>query len=281
MTINKEIFITGLARDCAHSLPSLLTQLETLSTLFARYHFIILENDSLDDTKTVLNAFKAKHTEAIIEYHDKIAKRHPKRTDRLAFLRNRILDIATERCNDPDNAYFLMLDLDGANNLIDAERIAHHVRQDDGSWSALFANQSEDYYDLWALRHPELCPYDIWEMVRERPKGMEKAEAIETFITSIRFNLPKDRGLIEVESAFGGLGLYLMSAIKGCRYLGLDDAGNEVCDHVALNREIIAKGGKLYIDCALINAQGTQDHAPPKSRLQKRISAVRSFFQQI
>ncbi|SNY93813.1 hypothetical protein SAMN04515647_4134 [Cohaesibacter sp. ES.047] len=276
--LDKEIVIAGLARDCAHSLPGLLAQLEALADRFEKSHFIFLENDSLDDTKAVLSAFAACHDNATIEFHDRIGRKHPKRTDRLAQLRNRIIEIATDKTTNLDDAYLLLLDMDGANSTIDKDRITGYVEGDDGSWAGLFANQKTDYCDLWALRHPELCPYDIWKKVRNRPADMDKREAIDTYITAIRFTLPEDRGLIEVESAFGGLGLYRLSALEGCRYIGLDADGNEICEHVAFNHQIGEKRGKLYIDSGLINALGTEAHAPAKTKWQKKRDKFRLFL---
>ncbi|WP_319529135.1 hypothetical protein [uncultured Cohaesibacter sp.] len=276
--INKELVIAGLARDCAHSLPNLFSQLEALAERFDKSHFIFLENDSLDTTKAILRAFDISHTNATIEFHDRIGRKHPLRTDRLAFLRNRIVEIASEVIDDPQNAYLLLLDMDGANSTIDIDRIAGYAKDDRGNWAGLFANQKTDYCDLWALRHPDLCPYDIWEKVRNRPEGMEKREAIDTYITTLRFTLPEDRGLVEVESAFGGLGIYRFSALEGCRYIGLDKDGNEICEHVAFNRQIREKGGKLFIDAGLINALGTEAHAPPKTKWQKKRDKLRLFL---
>ena len=281
MTIEKELIIAGLARDCAHSLPQLLPQLDQLADRFANHHFILLENDSLDGTKELLKTCAEGRTNWHIENHDHITKRHPKRTDRLAFLRNRTIDIATNIVEQLGDAYLLLLDLDGANTLIDQDRIAHHVITDDHSWTGLFANQRQAYYDLWALRHPDYCPDDIWKKVRERPASMSKSEAIETFITAIRFTIPEQAGLIEVDSAFGGMGLYRLSALANCRYVGLDAQGEEICEHVSFNADIRAKGGRLFIDAALINAQGNEPHAPQKSKWQKKKDKLRLFFRQV
>ncbi|MHA7775266.1 hypothetical protein [Roseibium sp. M-1] len=272
----KHIVIAGLVRDCAHSLPFLLNNLEKLAERFNESSFIFIENDSVDKSKRILSEFARARTNCFVEHYDNICKVHAKRTDRLAVLRNRILEIADQLTKDPDDTFLLLLDLDGVNKEIDADRISKYVFEDTEDWAGLFANQRLDYYDLWALRHPNYCSYDIWEKVRNRPKSMSKDEAIKTFITSIRFSLPEDGGFIEVESAFGGMGLYRFAAIKGCKYVGLDDNGNQICEHVAFNAEVRARGGKLYIDCGWINSNGTELHTPDKSILSRKLERFMS-----
>lgn len=267
--IDKEIVIAGLARDCAHSLPRLLPMLEELADRFSRSHFIFLENDSLDRTKEVFKAFARQHPSCYFESLDGIGRTYRKRTARLAYLRNAVLERAEVCVADPQHAFLLLLDLDDVNSTVSVDYLVNLVENDTGDWAGLFANQADRYYDLWALRHARLCPYDVWRKVRERPKEMSPEDAVARFITAISFSLPPDQGRVEVESAFGGLGLYRLSAISGCRYLGLGDDGHEVCEHVAFNEAVRLRGGRLFIDCALINARGTEVHAPPKTRWQK------------
>jgi len=275
MTSNKDLIIAGLARDCAHSLPGLLEQLSALADHFETSRFIFLENDSLDETKAVLRNFATSRLDVHIEFFDAIGRQHPKRTDRLAFLRNTILQIAFSVAPNPHNSYLMLLDMDGAITQIDTDRIVNHIQNADGSWAGLFANQLDYYYDLWALRHPTYCPYDIWQKVRDRPKGMDKKQAIATYITPLHFSLDPDQGMIEVESAFGGLGIYQLSALQDCLYIGLDREGNEICEHVALNRTIRSNGGKLFIDAGLITGTGHEPHAPAKSKIKKIYDKIR------
>ncbi|MBP2549329.1 hypothetical protein J2858_002252 [Neorhizobium galegae] len=215
--IDKEIVIAGLARDCAHSLPRLLPVLEELAERFSRSHFIFLENDSLDRTKEVLKAFAKQHPSCYFDSLDGIGRIYRRRTARLAYLRNAILQRAEACVADPQHAFLLLLDLDDVNSTVTVDYLLNLVENDTGDWAGLFANQADNYYDLWALRHARLCPGDVWKKVRERPKEMSREDAVARFVTALSFSLPPDQGRVEVESAFGGLGLYRFSAISGCR----------------------------------------------------------------
>ncbi|TPW29788.1 hypothetical protein FJU08_13380 [Martelella alba] len=268
----QELVIAGLARDCAHSLVTLLPKLTALSAQFARSHFIFLENSSVDDTRRILTQFAQVQQNCIFKTYPLVDARYWKRSDRVAHLRNRLMNLAEKTVTNPENAYYLQLDLDDVNAELDIDYIAQRIKSDDHSWAGLFPNQPGFYYDLWALRHPEYCPYDIWERIRRRPADMSREEAYKRFVTDNTLQLPRDKGLVEVWSAFGGLGIYRFTTIRGLRYRGLAADGREICEHVPFNAAVRERGGRLFIDCAMVNHWGPITHEPPHSPEQKKRS---------
>lgn len=279
-TIDKHLIVAGLARNCAHSLPRLLKASKKLSKRFRFSDFIFLENDSTDRSKDILRKFAKRNKNCHIEFHDNIGAEYARRTERLAFLRNRLIEIAQRETSNESDTFLLLLDLDGVNKHFDVNRIASFVEKYNGDWAGLFPTQSLNYYDLWALRHPIYCPYNITERIRNRPKDMSSQQAVNHYFKSLKFTLPKDLGLVEVESAFGGMGLYKLSAVRGCIYVGLDDDGYEICEHVAFNTSIRENGGKLFIDSGWINSDGAGSHlTAKKSSVHRRIDRKISKFQ--
>ena len=270
-----EIIISGLVRDCARSLPRLLKSFVKLGRKLPAWRYIFIENGSVDGSREILNAFHARHGNGQLLALDGLEAEFPQRTHRLAHLRNMTHDLLFDRLGSTDGKYLLLLDMDGANSWVDTHRIARLVRHDDGSWAGIFANQSRNYYDLWSLRHPVYGPTDVWKEVRERPAGMTHEEAVDAFVKARRFSLPPDMGRIRVDSAFGGLGLYRLADITGCRYVGLDEEGEEICEHVDFHRDVRRRGGRLYIDTALINGSGVQPHDYEPSRFKLTKQAVR------
>jgi hypothetical protein len=77
---------------------------------------------------------------------------------------------------------------------------------------------------------------------------------------------------IEVESAFGGLAIYRREALLEGRYNGVRD-GEGICEHVPLHAELRAKGRRIFINPALINANRT-DHS---GRVQLRVRLRREI----
>ncbi|WP_176083283.1 hypothetical protein [Martelella sp. HB161492] len=276
-----ELVIAGLARDCAHSLTSLLPKLAALAARFERSHFIFLENSSVDDTKRILSQFAQVQPHCIFKSFRLIEVRHWKRCDRLAFLRNHLVSLAEKAVELPESAYYLLLDLDDVNSEIDIDYLTHLIETDDGSWAGLFANQPDAYYDLWALRHPTICPTDVWKNRASAVPGKGSKQAAMPNIDSICFSLPRDHGRLEVESAFGGLALYRFSAIRGCLYIGMDEDNDQICEHVAFNKMICANGGRLFIDSALVNHSSLAEHAPPHTERQRRTLRWRKKYMRL
>lgn len=250
------VVFAGLARDVAAFLPRHFETLSAIGAGLSDWGYCFLENDSRDATAALLDQFGARHRRGLIGHEPSLLKQHPRRTARLAALRNTIIErvLAEPRLAGMD--FLLLMDLDAVNSDLDPEEILRRIAEPERDWAALFANQQPFYYDIWALRHPTWSPDDCWERVRKRPFWMSKARAKAQFINARAIALDPAGPRIEVESAFGGLGLYDMRFIRAVgagAYRGLDARGAEICEHVAFHAAIRAAGGRLMIDPALIN----------------------------
>ena len=190
-----------------------------------------------------------------------------RRTDRLATLRNFYL-LEMRRRIEAGRRFDLMIvfDFDGVNGNFDLlpDIICNAIAAAPNDWGALFANQRDAYYDIWALRHPKWCPDDCWQQVRKAtrfvPRPLRRratAAAIERYVGMRQVRIHPGESPIAVHSAFGGLGIYKVPVLDGAWYYGRDGAGNEVCEHVAFHSCIRRRGAKLYIAPELPN------HAPP------------------
>ena len=128
-------------------------------------------------------------------------------------------------------------------------------------WDACFANQSKAYYDIWALRHKTWCPNDCWQTYRFlQSNGVGKFSALEAAVYSRMISINHNKDPIEVDSAFGGLGIYKKSAILLGEYVGIDGNNEEICEHVQLHKFISDKNMRLYIVPSLINC-GWNEHS--------------------
>lgn len=74
---------------------------------------------------------------------------------------------------------------------------------------------------------------------------------------------------IEVESAFGGLDIYVKNALISAEYKGLSPNGEEFCEHVNLHSTSREQGFRLYIVPSLVNG-GLNNHSK-NVRLKVRI----------
>lgn len=262
------IFV-GLARDCARDLPAALRNLTTMAACFARAAFVFAENDSVDGTAELLKDFAARIGEARILTFAGLDKRLPQSTRRLAFLRNQCLSAIRADARMKASDYMIVADLDEATSEpIDRsafrEALAFLAAEPD--CAGVFANCHGPYYDLWALRHAALCPGDVWEEAFDYAllHGVDDAAAYAATVARRLLTIAPTDPPLAVASAFGGLGIYKLRSVRDAAYKGfkpktiLENGRRraikwQVCEHVAFNEAIGARGGRLFILPSLVN----------------------------
>jgi hypothetical protein len=252
----------ALARQSAATLPSTLARIQELRECFDRSSVLLITNDSTDATPDILRRWKASSQGVEVLCLDGLAVSIKARTDRLAAARN--LGLYHLRQAIESGRRFdvmVVIDTDGINSqLVTGEAFLKAVASAPQDWVAVFGNQRQAYYDIWALRHRTWCPNDCWQDVQRaaqcypRPfRGRAIAKAARRFIGERQVRIPPDNAPISVDSAFGGIGIYKSDALCGVWYSSRDEAGREVCEHVSLNLRLRKAGGKLYILPALLN----------------------------
>jgi hypothetical protein len=150
-----------------------------------------------------------------------------------------------------------------------------HARAD---VSAIFPNQIGTYYDLWALRHKIMCPGDVWEDMLDYTlaHSCDDQAAYDAIFAPRVFGLEPDAPPLEVESAFGGMGIYRLADVlrNPNPYLGdkvkVFRKGNwcsvarwQQCEHVHFNAGLRQLGGRLYVLPSLINGVHPSRSFPP------------------
>lgn len=244
----------GCAYNCAPYLPEVRANIERMGSLFETWKVVVSENSSTDGTRDILTSWD--RTEVLVLDH---LGAEPARTLRIAAARNAYLDRVRAALADFD--LLIMLDCDDVNVEpldIGAVKAAISFLQQDDSRGAVFANQRGIYYDMWALRHPPRVPGDVWEeaLVYAETHGVSDLEAFNQTVRKRMFTLPADTPAIEVQSAFGGLGIYRLGAALAGHYCGERTSGGrrlQVCEHVSFHADLRRNGWKLFIYPALLN----------------------------
>ena len=184
----------------------------------------MIENNSRDRTKDMLNDWGRGQGRFQLENSRRPGCTGSSTTARLAIARNRYLDIV--RNSDlRDFDYLVVMDLDNVcQRPVDTDAFVEAVGylNSDPSYAGVFANQDSFYYDLWALRHAELCPSDVWMdiLAYAMTNGVSDDEAFDQVFRPRVFSLPKAAAPVAVDSAFGGLGIYKMPAALAGAYRG-------------------------------------------------------------
>lgn len=244
----------GPVRNCAPFLHDVMKNIDRMGSLFKSYSCVFVESDSNDSSLEILKGYAESNPNIHVITLGQLEPQIFSRTIRIATARNAAINFCEANgLMDSHDFYFQMCVDDVSAQEIDLEGILSCFKHDLDSWDVMTANQNT-YYDLWTLRKEGWLDYDCWYEVQRRPPYMSLEDAKAIFVGSRFIKIPKNYGLIEVDSAHGGLSIYKTSIAKGCRYKGFNEETNfEESDIVEFCRNVKAKGGKIYINSELIN----------------------------
>jgi hypothetical protein len=258
--LDYRIFIAGLARNCADRISASLERLEEISRSFSAADFVFVTNDNADATQSVLSQWVTNHQNGCLIELDGAVKALPNGLERIAFARNSyLLEMRRRICAGSQFDLLLVADLDGPNHdLISGEAFEAAIATAPKDWGALFPNQKQAYYDLFALRHPKWCPNDCWADVDSAVtfpfRNLKKRAAIRRYVHERQVQIEPSEPPILVHSAFGGLGIYKTSYLNNAWYSAGMETGRPRCEHVNFHHILRHNGAQLYILPALLNS---------------------------
>ena len=257
------VCIAGAAKNIIKDIDNSLKKLEEIKSIFHESSIIIIAEDhSSDGTKEYL---KSQTNRIIYLDLDNKINVEDNRTTKLAQIRNSIMEYIHSNYSTYD--YIILSDLDNVLSVLKPEHIQKYVFSFPNSdWDAIFPNALGKYYDIWALKSEALgISFDCWDyfnhlLQNEVAHHVAKYLAVKKYQTIIK---PENK-LIPVESAFGGLGIYKLSATRNCYYNGETNmceckhlfkydisslpCRKDTCEHRSFHKDMIEKNGaKLFI----------------------------------
>lgn len=254
------IAVVGTIRNCERTVEAEYKRLKEVLSDFKQVRFFVVESDSEDQSVNKLESLKS--SDELFDYVSlgSLKKTIHQRTARISFCRNKYIE---ELQNNPkyiSTDYVLVVDFDGVLNLLSKEGVLSCW--DFEGWDVCTANQKDRYYDVWALRHPLWSPNDCWKEYDFLRKELKKKStvALRKAVRSRQLHVPKSSKPIEVESAFGGAGVYKKKAIIGSQYVGLDEHGDEMCEHVSFHSKMRENGFRIFINPKFINGTAPKEH---------------------
>jgi hypothetical protein len=213
MVIDTNVIICGVIKNVGNKLINNIEHAIKTGQNFKTYKIVIYENNSTDNTKSILNTYVSnpnikiisedvidcnlKQNNKIWAYTEVTGSNHSCRMEHISNARNKIID----EINKPDYdnySYVIMIDLDS--NGWEINGIINSFNQSP-SWDAIFAN-STPHYDYYALRTtffafgPEIIGEPFWNLPT--------------------YNFTEE--LVPVYSAFNGIGIYKKSIFFKYRY---------------------------------------------------------------
>jgi len=229
--------------------------MNNLCDLAKDYYIVILENDSKDNSKQILNTWAKERKNVHISLNDYNTITIPEkqstvnpafsihRIEKMAKYRNYYLDYIDSKNLQGD--YVIVVDMDVYKIYIEGIILSFALNCE---WDALTANGTsrapssffrKRYYDTYALIE---C-------------GQENVPQTENSIKAAQYKwafLKRDIPPVRVASAFGGLAIYKRKAIVNCRYGVLKNEDEKVeckTEHFFLYSQMKENGfDKIYIN---------------------------------
>ena len=230
-----------------------LNALYKSKVLFNTFKMVIYENDSHDKTLDLINSFKnnlanedihiiSEKTPISCYTNNNYFNSYYIRPINISHGRNKLIEYIETHYSNYD--IMIMIDLDNVSCIFDHTKL-HLLFKHLDSFDAITGNSMGKYYDIWALRINE----DIWDdnihgKLWKSPLNFdcwdEHFRNFNNKIKDYQISIPTDFPIIPVNSAFGGIGVYKISKIIGCRYNAFN---NDIvtCEHINFHNQITLK----------------------------------------
>jgi hypothetical protein len=265
----KNAILVGTISNAAGSLRSDLSKVIKALETFELIQIFLVESDSSDSTLSILEDLHMELENFNFVSLGDLRSEIPDRIHRIRHCRNVYVKEIRRVLESTDVEYVFVADLDGMNSRISSKAILSSFERND--WGAVLANQRGGYYDVLALRHPTWCPQDVlvdlrheqslidntelpwWSFIRRTNRRIEYDRARKKAIYSRMIRIKPSEDWIEVNSGFGGLGIYKAELFKKFDYSLREGDLSFESEHVALSKKITEDGNKIFINPRMIN----------------------------
>jgi hypothetical protein len=270
--MKKRILLVGTVSNVESVLFKEYSRVRKVLSQFGEVDTFLVESDSTDSTIIVLSKIANSDSSFCFTSLGKLSDKYPHRIERIRYCRNAYVEEIRRLYFEKSWDYVVVADLDGMNRAFTRSSFASCF-ETTIDWSACFANQSNGYYDLYALRAPgwveEDCFVTLEELKRNRPFHESRKYPFIRNI-SLVWHYDKLRKLaiydkmkrishrspwVEVHSAFGGLGVYKTKIFLENDYLKKIETQEIHSEHIDLHISARRKGARLFINPKLINSR--------------------------
>jgi hypothetical protein len=253
LMMRSKLVLAGLIRDAAQRVPEMIARLESIGRSFAEYQILIVENDSRDQTRERLVAWKQRNPRVHIlgctdetldcvlnlpATRDHEPWRH--RIAKMAYLRNMYLDYIHQHLRHYDYLMVMDFDIRGHFDLDGLTDSFFHLATFPDI-QALGANGIRWIVNHWAYYDP-FAYLDLTDPPEWRTLDDKRSHDLTIF--SRPAHSPRDP-VYPIQSGFAGAAIYRLSSLGQSRY-DYSRTGY-ACEHVYFNR-----GFKMYLNPAMI-----------------------------
>jgi hypothetical protein len=259
-----KILIVGTISNASKKFTKDMRKIDSAFRRIASVQYYFVESDSLDNTLDKLAEFERQFGSFSYTSLGSLRLEIPNRIERIRYCRNIYVQYIRNNQFVSGWDYIVVADLDGMNSKINTKGIQDSLTIMK-SWDGLFANQLFGYYDIYALRCKNWVEDDLIETARLLclPKTNNKNGLIQylkgqrirqKIIYSKMKVIARGGGVIGVQSAFGGLGIYKPDVFTRFDYSQEGEVIFDECEHITLHRKCIVDGLSLGINPKMINS---------------------------
>jgi hypothetical protein len=263
-----KVLLVGTISNVSSVLENELKRVLSALSYFPEVDVFLVESDSSDSTLQTLKFLSEKIPNLSFVTLGALSPDIPNRIERLRYCRNTYVNYIRGEYSKENLSYVIVADLDGMNSKISDIGVSSCF-QDEIAWDACFSNQLGGYSDIYALRCKDWQDGDCFEELHNKRTAFMNESDKHFFFKNLRSLLnrnkirksaiyskmrrfPKSSPWIQVDSAFGGFGIYKSAIFFDHNYDSWDRGGALVSEHVDLHLKL--PDSKLYINPALINA---------------------------
>jgi len=238
---SKDVLIALITKNVSKTIPKVLKNAMKYSSYFKSSKTLIIDGHSTDGTYELCKSWCKSDSD-----NRKVYRQPSSFLPRpLALSEARNMYISLFQDDFKKDTYLIMMDCDEVNTSpVDEEGFLSNFDYPLNKWDMMAANQTKEYYDIWALRNDE-CPEDYQDTLRRTGDEWNSLR---------KHQIPKPRAhpLIRCQSAFGGTAIYHTEKLKDCWYISF--IGNkEICEHVPFHSKFIQKSANIFINPNFIN----------------------------
>jgi hypothetical protein len=241
-----EILIAGIVRDCRKTIVPSINQLRNLLGLNVNLSYFLVESDSTDGTKLILERLSNKNPSFNYKSLGNLAPEIPDRIRRIAYCRNQYISYLQDQLAMGKKIdYLLVADFDGVNARVSLSAAGQNLLSSD---TIVSANQKGFYYDILALRAPSWVEEDYRISMTKNLSSRDPLASFLKFVSLKQLRISENEPPLKVLSAFGGLAIYPVPLLDGCRYEPKELAPDIwECEHVGFNAQALSNGGQMVI----------------------------------
>jgi len=242
----KCLTVFGCVRNCEKYLEYNYNKIKK-SLKYIKIKWLLIESDSSDNTLKILKKLKKRDRHFDFKSLGKLNNKISNRIKRIAYCREEYLK-ELKRKPYKYNDIIMIVDLDEKMDLFNYKGFISCFKNN-YNWSVCTATQKGFYYDIFAFRHKEISPIDPFTKISSlNNKNKNYIKNLKTNIYSKMIDISNIKYWLQVDSAFGGTAIYFKKDLLNNSYFSKENKKFKICEHVFLNKKIIMKKKKIYIN---------------------------------